>query len=123
MFINVLYGIWFLLPLFFFTLALWAWLERLSKSPKRQNPKDFMRQGTFLLGSAVLALLINEYVLQEGAADLLPNWLPLTFVQIMLLPIILLLGAKMFGGTTPISIQRPGSKSHSQAKAAQKKRR
>ena len=103
---TFIYIVWFLLPISFLTLALWAWLERLSKSPKKQNPADFLKQALFLAVCVGLAVLIDTYFLESIAAAIAPDLIPLLLYQILLLPLILLIAAKLFGGSKPIRIEK-----------------
>lgn len=102
----IFYVIWIIIPLFFFTVALWAKLEQMSKSRKKQNPGDFIRQGVFLSVCTILAIAINHYVIvpQKESFELIPMGL----VQTLLYPLILIIGAKVIGGTDPLRVKRGG---------------
>lgn len=102
---QFLYAIWFAIPVFFFLAALWSKLEQIGKSPRRQNPGDLLRQGTFMLGCVIVAILLDQYALPE-VGDALPSWLPLGVVQVLLLPVVLLIAAKLVGGAKPIKIEK-----------------
>ena len=100
--ITVIYAIWFIIPAFFFAMALWAKLEQLSKSPKKHDPSDFMKQGFFVLICALIAWVVDQYVLQPNAANLFPDLIPLALLQVLLLPAILSVAAMLTGGMKPI---------------------
>ena len=106
LYVKFLYAIWLAVPLFFFLMALWAKLEQISKSAKRQNPGDFMRQGTFVLFCVFAAMAIDQYLLVPSISPSLPSWLPAAFLQVLLLPVILLMAARSLGGTKPIKIKK-----------------
>jgi len=103
LYVKFLYAVWFAIPAVFFLTALWAKLEQLSHSPKHHNPRDFMRQGFFVLLCVLLAVAADRYLLP---AIPLPDWMPLAFVQVLLLPLILLITARLVGGTKPIQIAK-----------------
>ena len=104
---TFLYIIWALLPLFFFIMALWAKLEQISNKDKRQNPGDFFRQGLFVTACVIIAVLIDQTVLESFVQSLAPDFMPLGFFQIILLPIILLVAAKVYGPSKTIRITKP----------------
>ena len=113
--ITVIYAIWFIIPAFFFALALWARLEQLSKSPKKQSPGDFVKQGIFVLGCSIVAWLFDQYVMQPNPELFLPDLVPLWLLELLLLPVVLSLAAMLTGGLKPIratygtrNIQRKG---------------
>jgi len=105
LYLKFLYALWFAIPAFFFLTALWAKLEQLSRSPRRQNPGDFMRQGFFVLLCVLAAIGIDRYLL-TALNDKLPAWLPLPFLQVLLLPLVLLIGARLIGSSKPIKIEK-----------------
>ena len=102
----LLYVIWFLLPLFFFIIALWAKLEQLSDRPKRQNPGDFFRQGVFVLVCVLISVVIDQYLLAALVDFLSSDWLPLGFFQALLLPFVLYLAARIVGPSQDVLITR-----------------
>ena len=104
---KVFYVVWFLIPLAFFTVALWAKLEQIAKSPRRQNPGDFFRQGVFLLLCAILSVLIDHFLLWRLDGTPLADWLPLYVFQLLLLPAVWLVCACLFGGSQQIGIKDP----------------
>jgi hypothetical protein len=107
MYIKVIYTVWFLIPLAFFLMALWATLEKIGKSPKKQHPADFSRQGAFALLCVFVALGVDQYLLQPNEG-MFSEWLPLPVVQVLLLPIVLSIGAAVWGGSKPIKITKFG---------------
>lgn len=104
---TILYSIWALLPLLYFILALWGKLEQMSKSVSKQNPEDFSRQAIFLLCCVGVGILADKFLL-PSLAGMLPSFIPFGFLQVILLPIILLIGSMLIGGKEPPKIQRPG---------------
>lgn len=101
---TALYIIWFLFPLFFLLMALWAFLERLSGKRDRQDGSDALKQGLFVLCCVLVAVAIDMYVLPDLVESLAPDWIPLGFFQVILLPVIFYLGALVFGGSKEILI-------------------
>ena len=101
-----LYIIWFLIPGFFFLMALWAWLEKLSDKQRQQNPKDFLKQGLFVLLCSLIAVVIDAFALESIANSLLGDYIPLPLLQILLLPVILYIGAISIGPSKQIRINR-----------------
>lgn len=91
-------------------MALWAWLEKLSDKHKKTRPGELFKQGVFVLVCAGIAVLIDKYLLVEVAAAINSEWLPLTFLQIILLPIILLIGARLLGPSEKILIGKETNK-------------
>jgi len=106
---TVLYVIWFLIPLFFLTLALWSKLEQVGGKSKRENPGDFFRQGIFVLVCVLISVAINHFYLTGIVESLSPSFIPLGFYQIVLLPMVLYLAALFCGPSKDIKIQRKKS--------------
>ncbi len=103
---TVLYSIWFLLPFGVFLVALWAKLEKFGGRERTENPVDHIKNAVFLLACALVAVVVDQYVLESLVSMLSPDFIPLSVYQILLLPMILVIGAKITGGSTPISIDR-----------------
>lgn len=102
----VLYGFWLLLPGTFFAIALYSKLEQMGGRDKREVVGDYVNQGLFTGACVFISILIDQTVL-EGVVDAtVGEMVPLGFCRFMLLPLALLFGAKVFGGTTPIRIER-----------------
>ena len=101
---TALYVIWILIPSFFFLMALWAALEQASHAHKKENPADFVRQGAFVAVCVVVAILIDRYALETLVTSLFGDFLPLLFYQIILLPFLLYLGARLAGPSQAILI-------------------
>lgn len=101
---TFLYIIWFLIPLFFFSVALWATLEQLGGKEAKGGTADAWRQGFFVLGCVGVAVLIDRTVLPDLVANWAPDALPLGFFQAILLPLILYIAALIFGGSKEILI-------------------
>lgn len=115
-----LYILWFLIPAFFFLLALWAKLEQLGGSVKKQNPKDFFQQGFFVLVCVLICVVIDRYILADLVNNFAPEIMTLGFFQAILLPAVLLIGAKIIGPTQEILI---GSKNRKGAHGTHLRRR
>jgi hypothetical protein len=101
---SLLYLLWFLLPCVFFLLALWIKLERVGSKNKKDNPKDLFHQGLFILGCVLVSVVIDQTVLQSLVEATVGDTLPLGFYQFFLLPLILLIGAKIVGPSQKILI-------------------
>lgn len=104
---TAIYIVWAIIPIFFFILALWAKLEQVSNKSKRQNPGDFLRQGTFVLVCVFISLLIDHYLLNWAFEAFSPEWIPLGFYQIILLPLVLCIAASAFGPSRDLRIKKP----------------
>ena len=106
---TVLYTIWFLIPTFYFVMSLWSYLEKLSNKTKREKPSDFVKQGVFVLACVFLSIGVDQFFLegihQNVFMPFAGDWIPLEFLQIVLLPAVLLAAALLFGGSKPILIQ------------------
>ena len=100
-----LYVIWFLLPLFFFVVALWTKLENFSKKNYTQSAAEPFWQGILLLVCCFVALGIDQYLLESLWDTLSPDFIPLGFYQVMLLPVVILAAAKIVGPSKDIRIK------------------
>ena len=109
---NFLYIIWFLLPIFFFVIALWSWLEKKGKKHgKAENPGDFLGQGVFVLVCVFICVGLNEYVLEDLSKLFFDSVTALSFIRVIILPLVLLIAAKIAGPTKQIRISKaPNSK-------------
>lgn len=117
---TFIYIVWFAIPLFFFGITLWAGLEQATaKKKQRENTGDFFRQGLFVLGCVLVAVMIDQYWLAQLVETTAPDWLPLLFFQVVLLPIVLYLGALIVGPSREIRI---GYKSKNARKKARQQR-
>lgn len=106
-----IYIIWAIIPLFFFSMALYAKLEQISNKAKKQNPADFMRQGVFVLVCVVICLVIDQQILEGLVTKYSPEFIPLGFYQILLLPLVLYLAAMAFGPSKDLRISNPSTPS------------
>ena len=97
--------IWLSIPALYYLISLWGWLEKKGRSVKKQNPGDFLKQGTFILLSVGIAFVLDIYLLEDLVA-LLPDLMPLLFYRILLLPVVLFLVASATGGSTPHSLKK-----------------
>ena len=103
---TALYIIWFLFPAFFLLLALWGKLEQMGNKQKAQNPGDFFKQGVFVLFCVIIAVFIDQQILEGLVSSFSPDFIPLGFYQVLLLPLLLLVAAKLVGPTTTISLKK-----------------
>ena len=103
---TALYIVWFVIPTFFFLMALWSSLEKLSGRPKKENSEDFFKQGLFVLGCVLLAVLIERYAIDFITNSLFQGIVPKGVWQVLLLPLILLVAAKILGPSQDIKIGR-----------------
>jgi hypothetical protein len=117
---TFLYIVWFLIPTTFFVLALWSKLEHASGQPKHASAADLFNQGIFVLVCVFVAILIDRTMLQSIADAIAPTILPLGFYQAFLLPLVLLIAAKLVGPSKDILI---GNRSGSRAANRTPKRR
>ena len=113
---TFLYLLWFLLPTFFFGIALWSKLEQLSNKHKRENAGDFFRQGIFVSVCVLLSMLIDQYVLEGIGTTWSPDFIPLGFYQVLLLPLALYLAAMLVGPSKAVT----ASKSRQRAKVGRR---
>jgi len=107
---TVLYIIWFLIPASFFILALFARLEQMGGSVRKQNPVDFLRQGFFVLIAVLVAVAIDRYILPGFVAAWAPDYLPLGLFQILLLPAVLLGASYLIGPSKSILVGSENTK-------------
>lgn len=105
---DIIQIIWLLIPALYYTIALWGFLEKRGRSVKKQNPGDFFKQGTFILIAVGLTFIIDLYLI-EDIATILPSIMPLLLLRIILLPFVLLLVAKLTGGSKAHSIKGKGN--------------
>ena len=103
---TALYVIWFLIPAFFFLMALWSLLERWSGRPKKENSEDFAKQGAFVLVCVVACVLLDQYAIEAFHREFLQGLVPLGFLQVILLPVVFFIGAKLIGPSQEIRISK-----------------
>ena len=103
---TTLYVIWLIIPGIYLLLALWSKLEQISNKAKKEDPRDFLRQGFYVLLCAGFCILIDRYVLEIITNFIDSPWLPLGFLEAILFPIVLLVTAKLFGGSKEIRIEK-----------------
>ena len=115
---TAIYIVWGLLILFFFGLALYGRLEQMSGKGKHERPGDLFKQGLFVSFCVGISVLIDQYFLENLVAGISPTWIPHPFYQVMLLPIVLYIGAKVIGPTKAIAITKAPD-----AEAARRKHR
>jgi hypothetical protein len=108
---TALYIIWGLVPLFFFLMALWSFLEKTTGKRKHERPGDLFKQGLFVSFCVVLSILIEAFVLKDLVEATVQDLIPYGVFQIVLLPVILYLGAMLIGPSKPIQISKAPSSS------------
>jgi hypothetical protein len=103
-----LYVIWVLLALLFFALALWSKLEQVSSKTQKhgRQAKDFFRQGVFVSFCVVIAFVFDIYLVDSTFEPLLPEFIPIDFIRVILLPVILYIGAMAVGGSKAEHIKK-----------------
>lgn len=111
-----LYIIWFLIPLFFFLMALWVQTEKWSGKASRENVKDYIKQGGFVLLCVLLSVGIDYFAIARMDLDKLPSWLPPNFLRVFILPLVLYIAALIIGPTRDIRIEREGKLSKEKEK-------
>ena len=104
---TIIYVLWALIPLFFFLLALWSFLEKTGGKKKSERPGDLLRQGIFVALCVVVCIVIGIYLLPSLIESFFGNVVPTIVFQIVLLPIVLALGAMIYGPTRDIKIEKP----------------
>lgn len=104
--VTLLYIIWWSIPVFFFFMALWAYLESRRIEGKLDSYKDFFRQGIFVTCCVIASILIDRYFLAWVSTNIFMDALPLGFFQVLLLPFVMLIAAYLVGGSDEIRILR-----------------
>lgn len=110
---TALYIIWALLPIFFFLMALWSFLEKKVGKKKHERPADLLIQGLFVTVCVIISLILDHYFLPSILESLLQGLIPYGVFQIMLLPFVLYVAAKIVGPSKPIQISKAPSVSRS----------
>ena len=105
---TVLQVIWWLFPVSFILLALWAKLEKISHKGNKgtEDIASYLRQAVFLTVCAGVTTLVDLYILEPEIKPLLPEIVPFELCQIVLFPFILWIVAMITGGTKPIKIEK-----------------
>jgi hypothetical protein len=98
---TILYILWYSWGALYFVMGIWAVLEKVGKSQKKQNPQDFFRPGVFVTIVAIVATIIDLYFIESLAA-----WVKIEplLLRIALFPALLAVAAKITGPTKSISI-------------------
>lgn len=113
-----IYIVWGLLTLFFFGLALFGKLEQMSGKGKHERPGDLFKQGLFVAFCVAISVVIDQNFLEGLVNGISPDWIPYPFYQVMLLPVVLYVAAKIIGPTKTIAISKAPD-----AEAARRKHR
>ena len=106
-----IYVVWALIPLFFFLMALWSLLEKFSGKKKHERPGDLFKQGLFVLFCVLVSIAIDYYLLPAIADSIDFGYIPYGVYQLILLPSVLYMAAKIIGPTKPIQIAKAPSSS------------
>lgn len=104
----ILYTLWALAPLTLLGFAVWEKLEQWSSKRKEHEraAKEFLQNAFFVFCCVLVALIFDVYLFEMVFAPILPDFVPVNAVRLLLLPIILIIGAKVIGGTKPIRIEK-----------------
>lgn len=102
---------WVLVPVAFFLMALWSWLEQstqVRKGKKRsEEPQDLTKQAIFLSICSIIAWGVDALIIQSGSVDFLfGEWTPKPMVRFFVYPLILYIGAVTVGQTKRPSIDK-----------------
>lgn len=102
---TFLYLIWFAIPAVFLVMALYNQLEVWSGKGRKGEAGTSLKQGLFVLSCSLTSYFIDQFYLEDLVTSFLDPFVPLILAQIILFPIILLLGARLVGGTEPLHIR------------------
>ncbi|MBX7145044.1 MAG: hypothetical protein K1X79_11380 [Oligoflexia bacterium] len=103
---TLLYIIWFLIPTFFLGAWLWGTLEKFGGNEQRGATKDALKQAFFVLACVLMSVAIDQSLLPDLVSSYAPDFLPLGFFQVILLPAILYIGALIVGPSREIRISK-----------------
>lgn len=87
-------------------MGFWALLEKASGAVQKQNIRDFFNQGIFVSACVLISIFIDRYLLEAIVNYLGSEWFSLNFARIVLLPFVLLMAAKITGGSKDIMITK-----------------
>ena len=87
-------------------MAAWGTLEQLSHKHKRENVCDFLRQGLFVLACVLICVAIDQLALEAVWKWVGVELIPLGVFQVLLLPFVLYVAAKLLGGSRAVLIER-----------------
>ena len=76
-----IYIVWFLIPLCFFLMALWSFLEALSGKGSSHAAIDLSRQGLFLFACVLASIALDYYVLPVLVDSLSFDFIPYEIFQ------------------------------------------
>lgn len=85
---SVLYVLWFLLPLAFLLLALWAMVK--PKRRGKESPREYLEQGVFCAIALAIAIAIDQTVLEDLFYAVTAGVIDVMFARWMLYPAVLL---------------------------------
>jgi hypothetical protein len=106
---DIIQIIWFLIPAVILLFGLYSYLEKLGKSVKKQNPKDFFKSGIFALIVAIVTFIIDKFFLVQ-VTSYLPSLIPLLFYRLILFPLVMYVLAMFIGGSKPASLQKKNNR-------------
>ncbi len=98
------YGIWLLLPIFYFVVALWGKLERSSGERNRDDLGDYVRNGTVALLAVIVSVGIDRFLLPALDDTLLTDLMPIFFFRVLLYPVVFVLINLALGPSKKIQI-------------------
>lgn len=102
---DFLHILWYAIPGIFFLVGLYSFLEKVSGDPRKQDPAIFFKQGFFVLLIVLLCVWLDKKYTVSTIAPLLPSGVPILLPRALLLPVLLVIGAKLVGGTKPPSLK------------------
>jgi hypothetical protein len=106
---TVIYGIWLLVPLSFFLMALWSLLEGRQRKSRRSDTGDLFRQGVFLSLAASATILLDLLTL-DLLMGFLEGFVPRGLVEFSLFPLVLIVLAQLYGPSKEIRITSASSR-------------
>jgi hypothetical protein len=105
---NIIYGIWALIPIFFFLQALWFTLKKgaFSSNQKKAEIFDLWKQCGFVSVCVLVAYFIYKKIYITYFSPTVIQFVPDFVAQFLLLPITLLLAATIIGPSKEIRISK-----------------
>ena len=100
----LLYGLWSLVPVFFFGMWLWCTLEKVSGRKIEMNISFLWRQAAFTLICVFITMLLDMCWLRDFEVPFLQEYLPQWFWRVMLFPVVLLVMARIVGSSKQLKI-------------------
>ena len=88
---EFLYFFWFLLPLAFLLMAIWAVIKRFAKVPGREYAKEYLNQAMFCGIALGISIWIDQTVFESVVESTNGEWLDIGVARWLLYPGVLLL--------------------------------